>query len=354
MRKFKDTLAARRLVCALMLPLTFNACSGNSTPTAATNANIVNASNTNAGANPTASAASSPNASSNVAFDGERAFAHVRKMVEMGPRPVGSKELERTRAYIIGELKSYGLNVTTDEFDAKTPVGKRHMVNIVAELPGEASDIVIFGSHYDTKLFKQFRFVGANDAGSSTGELLELARVLAEKSKAQKPRLTYRFLFLDGEEAFCENWEDCGTPESPDNTYGSRHYVSQLIGGGELKRTRAFILLDMMGYKNLELGRDDMGTPWLLDAIWTTARELGYGNVFVSRTEGVGGDDHVPFIKADVPSVDIIQLSNYPYWHKPEDTLDKISPKSLQIVGDVLVASLPRIEQHILGSGAGK
>ncbi len=118
--------------------------------------------------------------------------------------------------------------------------------------------------------------------------------------------VTYRFVFFDGEEAFCTNWEDCGKPGAPDNTYGSRRYVSQLIGNGERDRVRALILLDMMGYKNLEIGKDTMGTTWLINAIWQTAREMNRKE-FVDRPEGVGGDDHEPFLRASIDAVDIIQ-----------------------------------------------
>jgi Zn-dependent M28 family amino/carboxypeptidase len=298
---------------------------------------------------PAASPADSPNGLA-AAFDGERAFAHVRQMVEIGPRPAGSAELARTRDYIIGELKSYGLRVTTDEFVAMTPVGDRRMVNVTAELPGESADVLILASHYDTKPFKEFRFVGANDGGSSTGALVELARALAASKR--KPQLTYWFVFFDGEEAFCRNWDDCGTAKEPDHTYGSRRYVANLIDRGELKRVRAMILLDMIGYKKLELGRDTMSTRWLVDVIWQTARELGYSAQFVDREEGVGGDDHEPFLRAGIEAVDLIQLNSYPHWHTPEDTLDKISPQSLRIVGEVLLASLPRIEQRLLSRRA--
>ena len=280
------------------------------------------------------------------AFDGQRAFAHVSRMVEMGPRPAGSEVLARTRRYIIGELQSYGLKVTTDEFTAKTPVGDKRMVNVTAELPGQSADAIILSSHYDTKPFKEFRFVGANDGGSSTGALLELARALSR----EQPRLTYWFVFFDGEEAFCKEWDECGKPDAPDNTYGSRRYVARLKEQNQLGRVRAMILLDMMGYKNLQLRRDDMGTRWLADIIWQTARETGHGDVFVDGLEGVGGDDHEPFLHAGIEAVDIIQLSEYPYWHTAEDTLDKLSPRSLQAVGEALVASLPRIEQRVLKS----
>src|SRR5437660_4246339 len=137
---------------------------------------------------------SSPSPAKGSDFDGDRAFEHVRKQVELGPRPPGSPELEKTRGYIIDQLKSYGLKVTTDEFHATTPVGDRKMVNVTAELPGESNDIIIVASHYDTKFVKQFKFVGANDGGASTGELLELARVMA--TSKQKPRLTYWFVFF--------------------------------------------------------------------------------------------------------------------------------------------------------------
>jgi glutaminyl-peptide cyclotransferase len=278
------------------------------------------------------------------AFDGERALAHVRRLVEFGPRPAGSKELERARKYIVGELKSYGLKVSEDEFKAKTPAGERRMSNVTAELPGESADFIIVASHYDTKPFKEFRFVGANDGGSSTGALLELARAL---SAAPRPRLSYRFVFFDGEEAFCREWDECGKPGAPDNTYGSRRYVERLKQTGELRRLRALVLLDMIGYEKLEMGRDEMSTTWLAETVWRAARELGYGRQFADRTEGVGGDDHEPFLKAGVPSLDIIQLNSYPYWHTPADTLDKISARSLQAVGDVLLASLPRIEERL-------
>lgn len=283
-------------------------------------------------------------------FDGARAFAHVRRMVEIGPRPPGSKELARTRVYISNELKSYGLQVRADEFRASTPVGQRQMVNLTAELPGESTEVVIISSHYDTKLFKDFRFVGANDGGSSTGALLEIARVAAKAPK--RPRLTYWFVFFDGEEAFCHSWDECGSPEAPDNTYGSRRYVERLRAGGELKRVRAMLLLDMIGYKRLALGRDPTSTPWLVELIWQTARELGYGSHFLQREEGVGGDDHEPFLRAGIEAVDLIQLNSYPYWHTADDTLDKISPQSLKIIGEVVLASLPRINARLVKAPA--
>lgn len=280
------------------------------------------------------------------AFNGERAMDHARKQIEFGPRPPASPQLEKTRAYIVDQLKSFGLNVSLDEFEVVTPQGEKKMANIVGEIPGTTKNIVLITSHYDTKYYKDMQFVGANDPAASVGTLLEIGRVLG--SMKDKPKVTYRLVFFDGEEAFCERWDDCGTPEEPDNTYGSRHYVSLLREKKELQNTRAMILLDMMGYKNLELGRDTQSTKWLQDVIWQTGRELGHTKIFVDRPEGVGGDDHEPFIRAGVDAVDLIQLSGYPYWHQADDTIDKISAQSMKIVGDTVLASLPKIADRIV------
>ena len=279
------------------------------------------------------------------AFNGERAMDHVRKQIEFGPRPPDTQQLAKTRAYITNELKSYGFTVSFDEFSVGTPQGEKKMSNIVAEMSGQSKTLILLTSHYDTKFYKDMYFVGANDPAASVATLLEIGRVLG--SNKEKPKATYRLVFFDGEESFCEGWSDCGDEESPDNTYGSRHYVSQLRTNNELAHAKAMILLDMMGYKNLELGRDSMSTKWLQDIIWKTGRELGYEKVFVDREEGVGGDDHEPFIKAGVDSVDIIQLTSYPHWHKADDTADKVSAQSMKIVGDTILASLPKIAERV-------
>ena len=322
------------LVLIAGLPLLLTGCPRNEAPPAA-RVSISSGSKSN----------SSPTAPLVVAFNGERAMDHVRKQIEIGPHPPGTPELARTRDYIINELKSYGLLVSTDQFKATTPKGEKQMVNITGEIPGESKDSIIISSHYDTKYFKDMLFVGANDPAASVASLLEIGRVLG--GSKEKPALTYKLVFFDGEESFCEGWDDCGKPDAPDNTYGSRHYVSQLRARNELATTRALILLDMMGYKNLELGRDTMSTKWLQDIVWQTGRDLGYGTYFVDRPEGVGGDDHEPFLRAGIDSVDLIQLNSYPYWHKADDTIDKVSAQSMRIVGATVLASLPRIEARL-------
>jgi len=321
------------LVTALLMPLVLAACPKNDPPPHP-RASVS-----------TASREPSPAPIPVVAFNGERAMDHVRKQLDFGPRPPDTPQLAKARDYITGELKSYGLNVYLDEFKATTPQGEKKMANIIGEIPGETKTVILITSHYDTKYYKDMQFLGANDPASSVATLLEIGRVLG--SQKQKPKLTYRLVFFDGEEAFCEGWEECSTEGNPDNTYGSRHYVSQLSSRNELASTGAMILLDMMGYKNLELGRDPSSTRWLQDIIWQTGRDLGYSSVFVDREEGVGGDDHEAFLKAGVAAVDMIQLTSYPHWHKADDTVDKISAQSMKIVGDTVLSSLPKIVERL-------
>lgn len=329
-------------LCCLIMPLLLMGCPRNEGPN-----------NSRIGVSQTPSASTSPAMLPEaVAFNGERAMEHVKKQVELGPRISGSAELAKTRDYIIDSLKSSGLAVTTDEFSASTPIGEKKMVNITAEIPGESKDVIIISSHYETKYFKDMKFVGANDPGSSVGTLLEIGRVLG--AKQQKPKMTYWLAFFDGEESFCEGWDECSKPGAPDNTYGSRHYVAQIKKRNELERARAMILLDIMGFKNLELGRDTMSTRWLQDILWRTAREVGHGKYFADWPEGVGADDHEPFLREGIPAVDLIQLSGYPYWHRADDTLDKVSPESMKIVGEVVLASLPRVEQYLQSRPAGR
>jgi Zn-dependent M28 family amino/carboxypeptidase len=332
-----NNLYVKRVVlpaAVLLMPLLFAACPKNEPPP-----------------RPRASVSTNPRQPSVTppivaVFNGERAMDHVRKQIDFGPRPPDTPQLAKTRAYITRELKSSGLNVYLDEFTAVTPQGDKKMANIIGEIPGETKTLILITSHYDTKYYKDMQFLGANDPGSSVATLLEIGRVLG--SKKEKPKVTYRLVFFDGEEAICEGWDECGSQENPDNTYGSRHYVEQLKARNELANTGAMILLDMIGYQNLELGRDVLSTRWLQDIIWETGRELGHGKVFVDRDEGVGGDDHEPFIEADVAAVDLIQLSSYPYWHKADDMPDKISAQSMKIVGDTVLASLPKIVERVM------
>jgi Zn-dependent M28 family amino/carboxypeptidase len=269
------------------------------------------------------------------AFDASRAFEHLRRLVAFGPRPAGSPALAEARRYLAGELARVGAAVTEQAFDAETPVGRLRMVNLVATIPGERRERLIVAGHYDTKRFAEFRFVGANDGGSSAAFLVELARVL----KARRNPLTVELLFLDGEEATVE-WS--GT----DHTYGSRHYVDAARRAGTLAQIRALILVDMIGDRRLAIRREEHSTPWLTDLIWASARRLKLDAHFLAESIRVE-DDHVPFLTAGVPAVDIIDLE-YAAWHTADDTLDQVGARSLQAVGDVLLDALPRIEARLI------
>ena len=273
-------------------------------------------------------------------FDSNRAWEDLRQMVAIGPRPAGSPAIEDTRKYIKGRLAAAGVSETDQAWDDRTPLGMVHMVNLVATIPGESPNRIIVAGHYDTKRVREFRFVGADDGGSSAAFLLELARVL----KAVKSPFTIELLFLDGEEAVVE-WE------GDDHTYGSRHYVEAARRAGTLGSARAMILVDMIGDRDLAIKRDTNSAPWLTDIIWNAAQNLKLGAFFPQSSTGIE-DDHLPFVAAGVPSVDIIDL-DYAAWHTAADTLDAVGARSLQVVGDVLLAALPQIEQRLRAQGSG-
>ena len=263
-------------------------------------------------------------------FDGKRAFAHVVKQVAFGPRPAGSAAIAQTQDYIAAELKSYGCTVETDAFSADTPAGRLPMKNILAKIPGSSPGIILLGTHYDTK--RLVNFVGADDGGSSTGVMLELARLLC----AKRGRYAVWIAFFDGEEAVRKEWVD------PDNCYGSRQMAARLATSGDLPKVKAFLLADIVGSGDLRIKRESYSTKWLTDLFWATAARLGYSGIFVPDETAVE-DDHQSFLKRNVPSVNIIDLE-IPYWHTAQDTLDKISAKSLAIVGHVFLEGVKQLQ----------
>src|SRR5450759_3734083 len=268
-------------------------------------------------------------------FDSGRAWEHLRRLVAIGPRPSGSPAIEQTREYLKDQLISAGVSFTEQAWDDQTPIDKVHMVNLIATIPGTRKERIVIAGHYDTKLFREFRFVGASDGGSSAAFLLELARVL----KTRRNPLTIELLFLDGEEARMPDWK------GNDNTYGSRHYVEMARRDGSLVSLKTMILVDMIGDRDLGIRRDGYSTPWLTDIIWETAKRYDLDDYFIPEATKVE-DDHLPFLAAGVPSVDIIDL-DYEPWHTAKDTLDAVSARSLQVVGDVLLSALPHIEARL-------
>ena len=263
-------------------------------------------------------------------FDGNKAYAHVAKQVAFGPRPSGSPAIAQLQEYLAAELKNYGCSVEADTFTADTPAGRLPMKNFLVKIPGENSGIILLGTHYDTKRLENF--IGADDAASSTAVMLELARLLCR----QHGHYAVWIAFFDGEEAVNKQWVD------PDNCYGSRQMAAQLAISGDLPRVRAFLLADIVGSKALRFRRKENSNKGLTDLIWNAAARLGYKDIFVNESSPIE-DDHQSFLKRGVPSVDVIDLE-IPYWHTPQDTLDKISGKSLAVTGHVFLESIKRLQ----------
>jgi len=267
--------------------------------------------------------------------DSKRAMQYVREVVNIGPRSLGSPGHKKVQEYIKSKLQ--GDQVEDDVFTADTPVGPLEGRNIIAKYPGKKEGIIVIATHYDTKQGIK-NFVGANDGGSTTGLLLELANHI--RQQGQRNGYTVWLVWFDGEEAIKE-WTDT------DSLYGSRHLSEKLQKDGTLKKIKALILLDMIGDADLSVEEDMNSTLWLRQVIYQAASRYGYQSYFFQQQGGIV-DDHIPFVQKGVPAVDLIDLQyGYAnvYWHTPQDTLDKLSPRSLQIVGDTVLESIRLLDQ---------
>jgi hypothetical protein len=325
----RNGATARAVLCTVALTSVLMACSADA-------ADPLPQAEAPAVAGPSAPAGT-PAAQQAVTFDSALAYEHVRRQVGFGPRPAGSAALAQCRQYIVSQLEAAGIAVREEPFDATTPLGSIRMVNLVATIPGRRQERIALATHYDTKLFRDFRFLGASDGASSTAAVLELGRVL----KARQNEFTIDLLFFDGEEAVVDWYR------GNDNTYGSRHYVESARASGSLAGLKALVLLDMIGDRNLTIRRDSNSTPWLTDIIWASANRLGHNSSFLSEETTID-DDHMPFVRAGIPAVDIIDL-DYPPWHTAQDDLDHVAARSLQIVGDVVLDALPHLERELAG-----
>jgi len=270
-------------------------------------------------------------------FSGEKALAHVQRLVDFGPRPAGSEAIEKARKYIEDQLRHSGWQVTRQAFTDDTPRGKIHFVNLLARFPGNAntaSPSFLFCSHYDTKLFDNIHFVGANDGGSSTGLLLELARVLGQHASIAK---NVELVFFDGEEAY-ENFSET------DGLYGSRYFAKQLQTEGAKPPARSAarsiadgfrggILFDMVGDRSLGITLPADSPAAMARDVFAAAEAVKLRKYF-SYLDRDMIDDHTPLNALGIPTIDIIDF-DYPWWHTADDTMDKISAQSLQIVGSV-------------------
>jgi Zn-dependent M28 family amino/carboxypeptidase len=257
-------------------------------------------------------------------FSGEKAFRHVQTMVDFGPRPPGTEAIEKTRAYLTKQLELFGWKVERQSFAGETPRGKVQFVNLIANFGAkESAPSFLACSHYDTKTFDNARFVGANDGGSSTGVLLELARVLAERPGiARKIEL----VFFDGEEAYEAFTET-------DGLYGSRHFANELAAQDKAKLFRGGILFDMVGDRSLTITLPPNSPVEIARDIFASAEALNLRKHFTYFDRDIT-DDHTPLNAIGIPVIDLIDF-DYPPWHTPQDTMDKISAESLRITGAV-------------------
>lgn len=268
-------------------------------------------------------------------FSGENALRHVQQLVDYGPRPPGSGAIEKSREYLTKQLQDFGWRVTSQSFTDETPQGKVTFVNLIATFESDAgaktAPSFLLCSHYDTKMFATARFVGANDGGSSTGLLLEMARVLAQQPElARKVQL----VFFDGEEAYVSF-------TTTDGLYGSRYFAKQLADDGKTKQFRGGIVFDMVGDRSLTITLPPDSPNEMTLGIFAAAEALKVRQHFTYSPSEIT-DDHTPLNAVGIPTIDLIDF-DFPSWHTPEDTMDKISAESLGIVGSVALRYLAEV-----------
>jgi Zn-dependent M28 family amino/carboxypeptidase len=273
-------------------------------------------------------------------FDSARAMQYVKGIVGFGPRPVGSPNHKKVEDFIASHLKSD--NVESDSFTADTPEGKFPVQNIVAKFPGTKDGIILIASHYDTNYpLRSTSYIGANDGASSSALLLEIANQLRGK---KREGYSVWLIWDDAEEAMKPETE---LPFDKDSLYGIRHLAEKWQDDGTLKRVKAFLLADMIGDADLNIDRDQNSTPWLEELVYQAASRLGDQSHFFARDNQVT-DDHIPFVQRGVPCADLIDFDygyNNVFWHTSQDTVDKLSPKSLDIVGRTILETISILDK---------
>jgi len=270
-------------------------------------------------------------------FDGAKALEYTRQYVAVGPRWIGSPGHAKAEAFLKQQFRHDDLE--EDTFTMNTPAGPMTMHNFIVKFPGKKDGIIVLASHYETNYpLRNINYVGANDGGSTTGLLIEMANYFRGK-----PNDGYSvwLLFTDGEEAI-KNWTDA------DSVYGSKHLAAKWQADGTLKHIKAFILADMLGDRDLDVQRDMNSTPWLEDLVYQAATQYGWQSYFF-QNKTYDEDDHIPFVKRGVPCADLIDLDygyDNAYWHTAQDTMDKLSAKSLTIAGDTILETIRLLDQR--------
>lgn len=281
-------------------------------------------------------------------FSGPAAFRLTQQFLDVAPkRFIGSPGHARAEEFIRQHFAPEAAkgNLEVDTFSASTPAGLLPMTNYIAKFPGKRPGIILIASHYETNYpLRDINFVGANDGACTTAFLIELGEYL----RSHPPEgYSVWLVFDDGEEAI-RSWSNA------DSLYGTRHLAARLAQNGTLSQIKAFLVADMIGDKDLNLDRDANSTPSLLDLLRTAAKNTGHSDAVFKNSTTVE-DDHLPFKQRGLPVLDLIDLDYGPptrehpeggYHHTELDTLDKVSPRSLQITGDLVVELLRLINQH--------
>ena len=276
-------------------------------------------------------------------FNGAKALEYARQFVSIGPRWPTSQNHTKAEEFLRTHFQHDQLE--EDPFTANTPIGPVAMRNFIVRFPGKKDGVIVLATHYETNYWlKDINFVGANDGGSTTGLLMAIADQLRPGVAGGKKLDGYSvwLVFDDGEESFLPKWTDS------DSLYGTRHLASKWAGDGTLAHIKALFVTDMIGDKDLDIQRETQSTVWLVDLVRQAAKKFGDERYFFKTSEDVS-DDHLPFVKRGVPSIDVIDLNygpNNSYHHTAKDTMDKISAHSLTIDGDVLLEAVRLVGQR--------
>jgi len=271
-----------------------------------------------------------------VEFSGTTAFQYIQQQLAFGPRIPNTPGHVKTGDWLLSELRTRADTVVVQSFQQKTSKGQTlKLRNFFARFRPQATDRILFVAHWDTRPFadksanlgqQRLPVPGANDGASGVAVLLGVADAL----KSKPPTIGVDLLFVDG--------EDYGDfADSTETLLGARYFAQHLPAGYS---TLFAVLFDMVGDKDLQLlqeGYSAQNAPEVVQRVWQTADRLGYGNVFVKRVMTALTDDHVPLQQAGIRAIDVIDF-DFPYHHTTEDTIDKVSAESLQIVGNVAVA----------------
>jgi len=267
----------------------------------------------------------------------KRIDRYFQDIIRFSPRPPESNTFRKCRLYLVNTLKSFSLKAWEEPFTANTPKGAISMANVVAEKKGDTNRIIYLASHIDTKIIDGIEIQGANDSGSSTAALLELARVISKHNT----KFTYRFVFFDGEESIGKDMNE------RDGLYGSKEHVRRLKANNLISNVHAMILLDMIGDKDPVINRDLNSSPELYSLFAVCCQRLGYTSLSTGKASYMY-DDHVPFLRAGVPSLDLIDFDygpNNSFWHTEKDTAENVSVKSIFKIVQVVACMLESFEK---------